>query len=132
LTHYRVSETRGSLLVSLQGGVIVQDHFKPSFTLTGVAHALCNAHYRRELKALIEIEKEPWAAKMARLLRNAARAVGHAVEPGQSAVVERVSRRIVAVYDEIVLRELAFHEHQPALERRPGARSRPGVPDTIC
>lgn len=132
LTHYRVSETRGSLLVSLQGGVIVQDHFKPYFTLKGVAHALCNAHHRRELKVLIEIEKEPRAAKMARLLRNATRAVRHGVEHGQSAVVERISRRIVAVYDEIVLRGLAFHEQQPALERRPGARGRPGVPDTIC
>jgi hypothetical protein len=32
------------------------------------------------------------------------------VEQGQSAVAERISRRIVAVYDAIVLRGLAFHE----------------------
>jgi len=124
LTHYRVSEKRGALWTTLQGGVIVHDHFKPYFTLKGVGHALCNAHHLRELKALMDIEKEPWATKMSRLLVTAARAVRQAVEQGQSAVAERISRRIVTVYDAIVLRGLAFHEQQPALGRRPGARGR--------
>jgi transposase len=124
LTHYRVSEKRGALCKTLQGGVIVHDHFKPYFTLNGVAHALCNAHHLRELKALIEIEKEPWATKMSRLLLTAARAVRSAVEQGKSALGEPVSRRIVAVYDAIVQRGLAFHEQQPVLARRPGARGR--------
>jgi transposase len=124
LTHYRVSEKRGALWTTLQGGVIVHDHFKPYFTLKGVGHALCNAHHLRELKALMDIEKEPWATKMSRLLVTAARAVRQTVEQGQSAVAERISRRIVTVYDAIVLRGLAFHEQQPALGRRPGARGR--------
>lgn len=124
LTHYRVSEKRGTLLTTLQGGVIVHDHFKPYFTLKGVAHALCNAHQLRELKALIDIEKEPWATKVSRLLVNAAKAVRCASEQGQSALAERTSRRIVAVYDAIVLRGLGFHGQQPALGRRPGARGR--------
>lgn len=124
LTHYRVSEKRGALWKTLQGGVIVHDHFKPYFTLNGVAHALCNAHHLRELKALIEIEKEPWATKMSRLLLTAARAVRSAVEQGKSALGEPVSRRIVAVYDAVVQRGLAFHEQQPVLARRPGARGR--------
>jgi transposase len=124
LTHYRVSEKRGALWKTLQGGVIVHDHFKPYFTLNGVAHALCNAHHLRELKALIEIEKEPWATKMSRLLLTAARAVRSAVEQGKSALGEPVSRRLVAVYDAVVQRGLAFHEQQPVLARRPGARGR--------
>jgi transposase len=124
LTHYRVSEKRGAVLTTLEGGVIVHDHFKPYFTLKDVAHALCNAHHLRELKALIDIEKEPWAKKMSRLLVTAAKAVRRAVEQGQSAVAERTSRRIVAVYDAIVVRGLAFHECQPALGRRRGARGR--------
>jgi len=97
-------------LTTLEGGVIVHDHFKPYFTLKDVAHALCNAHHLRELKAVIDIEKEPWAKKMSRLLVTAAKAVRRAAEQGQSAVAERVSRRVVAVYDAIVLRGLAFHE----------------------
>jgi transposase len=39
------------------------------YTLTGIRHALCNAHHLRELKALVEIEKEDWARKMQQLLR---------------------------------------------------------------
>jgi len=61
---------------------------------------------------------------MSRLLVTAARAVRRAAEQGQSVVAERASRRIVAVYDAIVLRGLAFHEQQPALGRRPGARGK--------
>jgi hypothetical protein len=45
----------------------VHDHWKPYYTMTGVLHALCNAHHLRELKALVEIEKEDWAGKMQRL-----------------------------------------------------------------
>ena len=39
--------------------------------MKGVLHALCNAQQLRELKALVEIEKEDWAHKMKRLLRRA-------------------------------------------------------------
>jgi transposase len=56
---------------------------------------LCNAHHLRELKALVEIEKEDWARKMQRLLRrachltNLARAQGLPLEPSLIALIER-------------------------------------------
>jgi len=124
LTHYRMSEQRGAMLSSLRGGVIVHDHFKPYFTLPQVEHALCNAHHLRELKALIDIEKEPWARKMSRLLVRAAQKVERAIAQGKTALAAGCARRIVAVYDAIVTRGLAFHEAQPALARRAGARGR--------
>ena len=74
LTFYRVAAKRGSLLTDLTG-VVVHDHWKPYYTLKGVLHALCNAHHLRELKALIEIEKEDWARRMQRLPRRACHAV---------------------------------------------------------
>ena len=62
LTFYRTAAKRGSLLANVTG-IVVHDHWKPYYTMTGVLHALCNAHHLRELKALVEIEKEDWAAR---------------------------------------------------------------------
>ena len=94
LTFYRVSPKRGSLLAHVTG-IVVHDHWKPYYTLSGVLHALCNAHHLRELKALVEIEKEGWAAKMQHLLRrachatNLAREKGGPLKPGLIALIER-------------------------------------------
>ncbi|MGO9483449.1 MAG: IS66 family transposase [Rhodomicrobium sp.] len=123
LTHYRVSEKRGDI-PAFEGGVIVHDHFKPYYTLPNVEHALCNAHHLRELKALIDIEKEPWAKKMFWLLRHACKAVHRAVAQGASVLAGRAGRRIFKLYDAIVARGLAFHELQPPLAKRTGARGR--------
>jgi transposase len=121
LTFYRVSARRGSLLADLTG-IVVHDHWKPYYTLSGVLHALCNAHHLRELKALVEIEKEDWARRMQRLLRRACHVVRLAREqdvllkPGLIALIERG-------YDAIVADGLAFHEAQPALTKtRPRGR----------
>jgi transposase len=121
LTFYRVSARRGSLLADLEGAV-VHDHWKPYYTLKVVLHALCNAHHLREVKALVEIEKEDWARRMVRLLRRACHAVNLAREqkqplkPGLIALIERR-------YDTIVADGLAFHAAQPALiKTRPRGR----------
>jgi transposase len=124
LTFYRVSSSRGEVPKFLEGGVIVHDHFRPYYGLNGVAHALCNAHHLRELKALIEIEKEAWAKTMSRLLVKMAHAVAKAVEKGHPALAERQRRRFEALYDAILTHGLAFHQAQPPLGRRPGARGR--------
>src|SRR3954447_26944520 len=115
LTLYRVSPKRGSLLANVTG-MVVHDYWKPYYTMTGVLHALCNAHHLRELKALVEIEKEEWACKMQRLLRrachatNRAREQGVPLKPGLIAMFDRW-------YDTILADGLAFHEAQPALVR---------------
>jgi transposase len=126
LTFYRVSPKRGSLLANVTG-IVVHDHWKPYYTMTGVLHALCNAHHLRELKALVEIEKEDWARRMQRLLRrachaaNLAREQGVPLKPGLIAVFERC-------YDRILADGLAFHEAQPALVRAGGTGKRRGRP----
>ncbi|HME24424.1 MAG TPA: IS66 family transposase [Acetobacteraceae bacterium] len=121
LTFYRVSPKRGSLLAHVTG-IVVHDHWKPYYTLKGVLHALCNAHHLRELKALVEIEKEDWARKMQHLLRrachatNLARQQGVPLKPGLIALFERC-------YDAILAQGMAFHAAQPALARaRPRGR----------
>ncbi len=115
LTFYRVSAKRGSLLAGVTG-IVVHDHWKPYYTLSGVLHALCNAHHLRELKALVEIEKEEWAGKMQRLLKlachltNLARARDAPLKPGLIALIERR-------YDAILAEGLAFHDGQSALSQ---------------
>lgn len=128
LTFYRISPKRGSLLEGVIG-IVVHDHWKPYYTMAGVLHALCNAHHSRELQALIEIEKEPWAHKMRRLLRRACHATNLARErdaPLKPALVGLIRRR----YDAIAAEGLAFHEAQPPLASpaAPGSRKRRGRP----
>ena len=124
LTHYRVTEKRGAVPTTLTGGIIVHDHFKSYYTLLNVKHALCNAHHLRELKALIEIEKEPWAKRMYRVFLKANKAVKRAAEKEMTALPDCVMRRIMRLYDGLVSLGLAFHERQPPLLRRAGARGK--------
>ena len=90
LTFYRTCARRGSLLAGV-AGIVVHDHWKPYYTMTGVLHALCNAHHLRELKAPVEIEKGDWARQMQGLLlrayhaTNLARQRGVPLKPGRVA-----------------------------------------------
>ena len=68
MTHYRVTDKRKDLLENVHG-VVVHDHYKPYFKMTEVKHSLCNAHNLRELKALMDIEKESWATTMSHFLK---------------------------------------------------------------
>jgi len=122
LTFYRVAAKRGSLLANVTG-TVVHDHWKPYYTLKGVLHALCNAHHLRELKALVEIEKEDWARRMQCLLRRACHAMNLAREQGiplKPALIALIERR----YDAIAADGLAFHEAQPPLAKT-RSRGRP-------
>jgi transposase len=115
LTFYRVCAKRGSLLANVVG-IVVHDHWKPYYTIEGVLHALCNAHHLRELKALVEIEKEEWARKLQRLLRRACHVTNRARERGvplRPRLIECFERR----YDVILAEGLAFHETQLPLGR---------------
>ena len=105
MTHYRVSPKRKDLLNDVTG-VVVHDHWKPYFQMTNVQHALCNAHILREWKALQEIEKEPWAMRMLKLLRVTARFKKPPIG------------RIGACYDAIVNQGLAFHTSQSTFGKR--------------
>jgi hypothetical protein len=116
LTFYRVCQKRGSLLANVVR-TVVHDHWKPYYTMTGVCHALCNAHHLRELKALIDIEKEEWARAMHQLLRRACHAANLAAERGGALATlkPRLVAQLERRYDAIVTAGLAFHQAQPAL-----------------
>jgi transposase len=115
LTFYRVCARRGSLLAHVVG-IVVHDHWKPYYTMRGVLHALCNAHHLRELKALVEIEKEDWARKMQRLLRRACHATNLAREHGVC-LKPRLIESFERSYDAILAQGLALHEAEQPLAR---------------
>jgi len=125
-THYRVSETRGDVPTFLEGGTIVHDHFKSYYAhMSGVdAHALCGAHHLRELKAVTEIDEEPWAEPMAALFIDLNRMKHEAMARGETALVCAVLAAALADYRAIVAQGLALHEALPPLIGKPGARGR--------
>jgi transposase len=128
LTFYRVCSKRGSLLSGVKG-IVVHDHWNPYYLMEGVLHALCNAHHLRELKALVEIEKEEWARKMRTLLRRTCHAVNLARErrkPLKAPLIDLFRRR----YDALVEEGIAFHESLPPLDgpTAQGQRKRRGRP----
>src|SRR5450830_1805200 len=61
---------------------------------------------------------------MYRVLLKANKAVKRAIEKGAIVLADRVLRRLMTLYDGIVSLGLAFHEQQPPLIKRPGARGR--------
>jgi transposase len=78
----------------------------------------------RELKALIDIDKEQWAGQMRDLLRDANESVRAAVAEGSTALSTPVLRTLIKRYNAVVRRGLAFHRNLPPLARRIGARGR--------
>lgn len=116
LTHYHASPKRKFLLGELRG-IVVHDHWKPYYQLQNVLHALCNQHHLRELKALIEYEKEPWAKKMRRFLRFGLR-YRHFYE--EQFIPEAKLKRLIKLYYEITEEGVRYHEHLPVFSVKRG------------
>jgi len=125
-THYRVSARRGDVPTFLSGGTVVHDHWKPYYARMGTvdAHALCGAHHLRELKAIEDIEKEPWAKGMAALLTDANRLKHEARERGEAGLPAAVLQSVITQYQAVIANGLALHESLPPLTKRPGTRGR--------
>jgi transposase len=102
---------------------VVHDHWKPYFggeVLSDNEHVLCNAHHLRELKAVSEIDKEPWAARLSRVLLKGLR-----LKHQHEGVVPALwAKRLECCYDRILKNALDWHASQPAFgakhAKRPG------------
>ena len=121
LTLYRACDKRGAMPDGLEGGVVVHDGFKPYRKLDGPAqppaHALCNAHHLRELKALIQFDNEPWAAAMRDCLRDACNAVREARARGETVLPPAALETFHARYWEALREGLAWHRGLPRLKK---------------
>ena len=98
-------------------GIVVHDHWKPYYQLPDVLHALCNQPHLRELKALIEYDKEPWARKMQRFLQFSLR-YRHAY--GDQLIPDYKLNRLTNLYDTIVDEGIFYHEHLPVFSEKKG------------
>ena len=126
------TEKRGDIPLFLQGadGVIVHDHFKSYYRhFPGLAHALCNAHHLRELNALIEYDREKWAADMKALLLTLHSLVRQAKERKMSSLSPPLLEKFGELYDLIVDTGLETHRAlPPPVQTKKGGRKkrRPG------
>jgi len=127
-TGFRVASKTQWLHTIATGGVVVHDGFKSYGALESASHALCNAHHLRELKALIELDKEPWAAPMRDLLLDANRAAGEAKARSERALDAALLKRFDTRFWDILREGLAFHRKLPRLPQpaRGKTRRRPG------
>jgi len=114
LTYYHLSPKRKALLEGLTGTVI-HDHWRPYYKLPNVQHGLCNQHHLRELKSLIENEKEPWARKMQRFLRFS---LGRRKQYEENPIPDKELMRLFELFDRIVDEGLRFHERQPPFSKK--------------
>ena len=117
-TFYKISAKRKNPIENLSG-IFVHDHWKPYFQQTDVQHVLCNAHHLRELKALIEFEKEPWAQEMFDLLTLANKKKYEFNGNPPPEIINSIKKS----YHEILLQGLAYHENLDSLPKK-GVRGR--------
>ena len=93
-------------------GILIHDHYNSYLQLPDVTHAFCNAHILRELKALKEYEKEPWATEMHSLLQKMNRA------KNENRLNEKKAKFFEGVYEKILNRGLDYHESLGPLEHK--------------
>jgi transposase len=118
LTHYGVHPKRGSAataaigILPRFGGTSVHDGWA-AYRQYGCRHALCNAHHLRELTAIAEHDKQPWATKMKDLLLEIKQYVETAQADGQSGIAAAVGATFVARYQAIVAEGYAANPPPP-------------------
>jgi transposase len=114
-TFYRADEPR-SAMPELAGGVVVHDHWRAYLSLENVDHAFCNAHLLRELQAVCEFDKEPWAEALRATLLDANEAVRTAKAQGAAALAPETIKAFEERYWAAVREGLALHRSLPAFD----------------
>jgi transposase len=104
-TFFYPHKKRGQLAMDDMGilpgfrGTICHDHWKPYYRYKNVQHVLCNAHHLRELERAWTQDKQMWAEKMQKLLRqmnSATLAAGGRLEPPDQEKYRKQYRKLIA------------------------------------
>jgi transposase len=92
----------GADLIEMFTGILVHDHLSSYYRYKHLSHAECNSHILRYLKSIIEILKHPWAAGMAKLLREANERREECIENGRDSMEKGESDRIHDEYMQVL------------------------------
>jgi transposase len=122
-TFYRADEPR-SAMPEVRGGVVVHDHWRAYYGLEGVDHAFCNAHLLRELQAVCELDREPWAEALRATLLDANEAVRKAKAQGASALAPQAISALERRYWDAIRDGLGLHRSLPAFDPSPSTKKR--------
>ena len=112
-TWYETLPGRKRLVEDLSG-ILIHDGYKPYMKQSGVVHALCNAHHLRELRALMDIEKERWARHMHRFLKCANRIKNSCPD---EIVTQAHCQRSKKIFHRILELAILYHERLPPLSK---------------
>ena len=129
MSYLRLGASRGDVPKNLLG-IAVHDFFSSNWTLEDIDdHGVCNAHTLRNLVALSEIEKEPWAFDMVHILLDGMDLADTARNEGRSAVEPEAIKEVEDRYDACCNQGIAYHENQPPLtllseQKRPGRQKK--------
>ncbi len=131
LTHDAAHPKRGSDAMTDIGilpdfhGISVHDGLT-AYRQFDCAHALCNAHHLRELTAIEEHDKQPWATRMKGLLLEIKEHVDTARDQGATGIDDAVGAAFVARYQAIVTAGYAANPPPaPEPDTAPKKRGRP-------
>lgn len=133
LTWYQAHRNRGAIATDAIGilprfkGVSVHDSLL-SYLQYDCLHALCNAHYLRELIYAEEHHQQAWATALKDLLLQIKAHVDLAVSQGLPELPPEICADYEARYEQIVMPALTAH---PPPERVAGARGRPPRGDEV-
>ena len=116
LSHIRLGSSRGDIPRGLDG-TVMHDCLLIYFTLENVRHGVCNQHLLRELKAVHEIDGEPWAAEMKAILYEGRDLAEAARKAGQDAVDPVATAKIERRYEACCQGAIKYHEGLPPLPR---------------
>ena len=131
LTWYQAHRKRGKEACDAIGilphfmGVSVHDSLV-SYLQYGCEHALCGAHYLRELTYVYEHHQQDWAKELKALLLEMKAEVDAARQQGADHLPQGVRQSYEARYEQIVAQALQRH---PPPQRLAGTNGRPKVGD---
>jgi len=129
LTHYAAHPKRGSDAMTDIGilpgfhGISVHDGLG-AYRQYDCAHALCNAHHLRELTAIEEHDKQPWATHMKDLLLEIKAHVDTVRDQGETRIDDAVGTAFVERYHAIVAAGYTANPPPSSPEPDTGAKKR--------